>query len=112
MVVANVSGTAPGFKTLTLLEKVNRANTADWITGDLTFEKVPAGQLLSLRAQLVVTSSTIVNITFDGTVFHPLNNGVSIEGVFSLPILVSKNTVLNFEHDTATQDISLYLGED
>jgi len=101
-----------GFEQIALLEKVSRAIDTDWIVPDVDFSQLPNKFLGSIRVQIITTTPTIVKLTMDGTVFHPLNNNIPIIGIFSFPLILSKNSKLNFQHSTATQDISIYIGED
>lgn len=112
MVTAVISNPPAGFNQLALVEKVSKAVTTDWLATDLDFQLVPTGLLMAIRIQLITSTATVVNITVDGTVFHPINNGVAFVGLLSFPLIVSKNTKLNIQHETGTQDISAYIGED
>ena len=112
MTVVPASDPPVGFKQITLIEKVSKAVNTDWLPSDLDFQNVPEGQLKAIRLQLIVPTASIVNITTDGTVFDAINNAVAIEGLFSFPLIVSKNTKLNIQHETGTQSISAYIGED
>lgn len=101
-----------GFKQIALVEKVSKAINTDWLASDLDFQNIPTGLLVAIRLQLIVPTASIVNVTTDGTIFDAINNNTAIEGVFSFPLIVSKNTKLNIQHETGTQDISAYIGED
>lgn len=112
MTIVPVADPPVGFKQLSLVEKVSKAINTDWLATDLDFQNIPTGLLVAIRLQLITSTATIVNVTVDGTVFHPINNGVAFVGVLSFPLIVSKNTKLNIQHETGTQDISAYIGED
>ena len=112
MVIVAQSNPPAGFKQLALVEKVSKAINTDWLASDLDFQLIPTGLLVAIRLQLIVPTASIVNITTDGTIFDAINNGVAIEGLFSFPLIVSKNTTLNIQHETGTQNISAYIGED
>ena len=112
MVVVAQSNPPAGFKQLALVEKVSKAINTDWLATDLDFQNIPTGLLVAIRLQLIVPTASVVNITTDGTIFDAINNGVAIEGLFSFPLIVSKNTTLNIQHETGTQSISVYIGED
>lgn len=112
MGIVPASNPPVGFKQIDLVEKVSKAINTDWLATDLDFQNVPTGQLMAIRLQLIVPTASIVNVTTDGTVFDAINNGETIEGLFSFPLIVSKNTKLNIQHETGTQDISAYIGED
>lgn len=81
----------------------NGSESGDWVYGNNCLFNVdtPEDILREVHVQFDTGSAVIVELTFDGINFMPINNNQTIFGLQTFTIFVTKETKLNFHTPTA-----------
>lgn len=83
----------------------------EFFPSDLTFEELPEDTMGIIQIELGTDQTSVLEVTFDGSTWIGLNNGVGISGLATFTMAVKKSTTLNFRNsDVAGLAVFILVG--